>query len=148
MTTRFHVLANATLKEFFFNWTEIPKYIVPDFFLAQIFSGHGSFGEYLNRLKVRDENNRIYSPFCWCDGRTIQTVQHIMIHCPLFEDIRSDGYLGHSGELIGDIDNLRHWIFSEPQFERLCQVKKFIVDRLHEYRDNPHRVPANLRMSQ
>ncbi|KAI5634384.1 RNase H domain-containing protein [Phthorimaea operculella] len=44
--------------------------------LAQIFTGHGAFRQYLHRFKLLD------NPFCSCDKETIQNVIHALVDCP------------------------------------------------------------------
>lgn len=66
-------LAHKVLK----NYTMDNKY-------CQIFTGHGGFGAYLHRFKLKS------SPSCECDGITPETVIHLICDCPRFLAERTD----------------------------------------------------------
>ncbi|XP_045772149.1 uncharacterized protein LOC123872063 [Maniola jurtina] len=46
--------------------------------LAQLLTGHGGFGEYLHKYKLKD------NPFCNCDGVSPESVVHVICKCPKF----------------------------------------------------------------
>lgn len=46
--------------------------------IAQLLTGHGGFGEYLFRFKLKS------NPYCECDGGVCETVLHILTECPRF----------------------------------------------------------------
>lgn len=50
----------------------------------QILTGHGGFGEYLHRFKLKSD------PGCECDPSISETVWHILIDCPRFQLARHD----------------------------------------------------------
>ncbi|KAJ2942515.1 hypothetical protein O0L34_g1979 [Tuta absoluta] len=52
--------------------------------LAQIFTGHGAFRQYLHRFKLLD------NPFCTCDNDSIQDTRHMFLECPRFGAMRYD----------------------------------------------------------
>ncbi|XP_045488939.1 uncharacterized protein LOC123690117 [Pieris rapae] len=52
--------------------------------MTQILTGHGAFAEYLHRFKIKT------SPACECDENTIQTVEHLLVECPIFAIQRHD----------------------------------------------------------
>ena len=56
----------------------IVQQVRPEGVLTQVLTGHGGFSEYLNRFKCKD------SPSCVCDPGVAETVQHILVECPLF----------------------------------------------------------------
>ncbi|XP_060809452.1 uncharacterized protein LOC132901769 [Amyelois transitella] len=49
---------------------------------VQILTGHGGFGEYLHRFKLKD------SPGCECDPNVSESVWHIILDCPRFQTAR------------------------------------------------------------
>jgi len=135
MDKRFEDTANCTLKGFFRAWSQVPTYLRNNYYLTQLFSGHGAFNEYLNRFKVKNDHGRIYDPQCWCDGGPEQTVSHILLECPLFEDIRAAGHVGNCGESLGEISQLHHYIASQTQLEeRFTHQAIIIIERLTAYR--------------
>ena len=133
---------NDILKEFAPEWKSIPKHLTSNYFVTQVISRHGAFGYYLDRFDVKDEHGNFFSPMCWCDGSTVQTVRHVLLDCPLFEDIRGPGYAGASGELVGPFTNLNQWIRHPYQMERSMVQMKLIVQRLIDYRLHPQHIPA------
>lgn len=48
-----------------------------DFHLTQVFTGHGSFGKYLHKIRKWDEP---YCPYCNVEG-TLDDVHHILFEC-------------------------------------------------------------------
>lgn len=49
---------------------------------VQILTGHGGFGEYLHRFKLKD------SPGCECDPNKSESVWHLLLECPRFTALR------------------------------------------------------------
>ncbi|KAL0812196.1 hypothetical protein ABMA28_009571 [Loxostege sticticalis] len=49
---------------------------------VQIMTGHGGFGEYLHRFKLKSD------PGCECDPAISETVWHILLECPRFVNLR------------------------------------------------------------
>ncbi|KOB69169.1 TRAS3 protein [Operophtera brumata] len=56
--------------------------LVMDNYLAQLFTGHGGFRSYLYRFKLAE------SPLCTCGSEVDQTVQHLLVDCPMFCRLR------------------------------------------------------------
>lgn len=52
--------------------------------LAQMFTGHGGFRQYLHRFKLAAD------PYCICDPNTPETVTHLLDECPRFSKQRLD----------------------------------------------------------
>lgn len=46
--------------------------------MAQLFTGHGGFRQYLHRFKLAE------TPYCACDDQREETVSHILTECPRF----------------------------------------------------------------
>ncbi|XP_068619710.1 uncharacterized protein Kcmf1 isoform X2 [Battus philenor] len=53
-----------------------------DTVLAQLFTSHGEFSEYLHRFKLKED------PSCFCEPGVGQTVVHLVAHCPAFGRLR------------------------------------------------------------
>ena len=53
-----------------------------DFISCQFLSGHGKFGEYLSRFRIRSDS------YCWC-GAADQDPVHLVCRCPRFSRERS-----------------------------------------------------------
>ncbi|QRV96583.1 extracellular metalloproteinase MEP [Ceratobasidium sp. AG-Ba] len=51
--------------------------------LIQVILGHGFFGEYYQRFKVDEPAE------CQCDHQTLQTIAHVIRHCPLLDVARA-----------------------------------------------------------
>lgn len=49
---------------------------------VKIYTGHGTFRNYLHERKKASNN------LCLCDQKTVQDVEHVLINCPLFSDIK------------------------------------------------------------
>ncbi len=66
----------------------LPKFFLPTFSLVQFVTGHGRFGAYFLRFGCKTTDA------CDCDpsGLTSQTPIHVLLHCPLFADIRPDEF--------------------------------------------------------
>lgn len=72
-----------TIKKFF----ESPndpwcRFMLINRYTVQLYSGHGIIRSYLFERKKASSNK------CPCDPRIIQDVEHILFHCPLFNDIK------------------------------------------------------------
>nr|XP_037871018.1 uncharacterized protein LOC119629397 [Bombyx mori] len=52
--------------------------------VAQAFTGHGGFSEYLARFKCKE------SPACICDPYVDESVAHVLLECPVFGSARFD----------------------------------------------------------
>ncbi|UYV78740.1 hypothetical protein LAZ67_16002617 [Cordylochernes scorpioides] len=63
----------------FFISSKIPKFVKPNFYNVQLFTGHGNFKSYLFRIR------KIVSPRCSC-GAEEETPEHILNSCPLDSD--------------------------------------------------------------
>ncbi|KAH9528808.1 hypothetical protein DERF_002724 [Dermatophagoides farinae] len=53
-----------------------------DYISCQFLSGHGKFGEYLSRFRIRSDS------YCWC-GAAAQDPVHLVCRCPRFLRERS-----------------------------------------------------------
>lgn len=60
------------------------KKLKNDNIMAQIFTGHGGFGEYLHKYGYRDD------PACDCDDNSNENIIHILCECPKFIISRYD----------------------------------------------------------
>lgn len=58
------------------------KFFNTNFFVTQLFTGHGKFKSYLHRFGFDN------TPFCECDGDSIQDNLHIIFHCDKFNSSR------------------------------------------------------------
>ena len=145
MDERFAEKANSVLQDFFKKWTKVPKFITTNYNNSQLFSAHGGFNKFLGDFHVRDKQGRPFSTLCWCDrgrGTQEQTVQHILLDCPYFEDIHKEGFIGNTGQFTATITSIDQYIYSQRQFEEhFNEQSKVIMDRLNEYRDYPHLRP-------
>ncbi|XP_037868520.2 uncharacterized protein LOC119628836 [Bombyx mori] len=56
---------------------KIVRKLVPTYLTTQIMTGHGGFSEYLSRFKCKE------SPSCICDPAQAETVQHLLLVCPI-----------------------------------------------------------------
>lgn len=56
---------------------KIIRKLTPNGRLTQLMTGHGGFSEYLHRFKCKE------NPSCICEPGTIETVQHILLECPV-----------------------------------------------------------------
>ncbi|KAH9510476.1 hypothetical protein DERF_008996 [Dermatophagoides farinae] len=72
-----------------------------DFILSQFLSGHGRFGEYLARFRIR------FDSYCWC-GATVQDPVHLICRCSWFLNERSLLEICSGLDLCED--NLPYWI--------------------------------------
>lgn len=52
--------------------------IKPRGVLTQVLTGHGGFSEYLNRFRCKED------PSCLCEPGVPESVQHILLDCPIF----------------------------------------------------------------
>ena len=55
------------------------SYFSSSFYVTQFITGHGKFNAYLHRFNLRN------SKTCICDNFSIQTPEHIIFHCILYE---------------------------------------------------------------
>ena len=51
--------------------------------LARLRTGHCSLNQYLHRFNHSD------TPYCDCDNKTIETVQHYLLQCPRYDRQRA-----------------------------------------------------------
>ncbi|XP_062529492.1 uncharacterized protein LOC119629800 [Bombyx mori] len=56
---------------------KIVRKLVPTYLTTQIMTGHGGFSEYLSRFKCKE------SPSCICDPAQSETIQHLLLVCPI-----------------------------------------------------------------
>jgi ribonuclease HI len=71
----------STTKAFFGTIQEVAEFKAVaglSFASTQLLSGHGFHKEYLHRFKITDDNR------CPCDGSTVQSVWHLLKHCPKY----------------------------------------------------------------
>lgn len=72
-------------KQIFPDYTSLKKFIdkvPPNFAVTQFLSGHGYHKAYLHRFRITQD------PFCPCDSNTIQTMEHLLYHCPKYFNTR------------------------------------------------------------
>ena len=50
--------------------------------IVQIMTGHGGFSQYLHRFKCKE------SPACLCDEEKEETVEHLLVECPIYGENR------------------------------------------------------------
>ncbi|XP_048481539.1 uncharacterized protein LOC125489547, partial [Plutella xylostella] len=63
---------------------KLVRKIKPAGILTQVMTGHGGFSEYLNRFKCKE------SPSCICDPNCAETVEHVLLDCPVHYSSDSD----------------------------------------------------------
>lgn len=82
-TTNYNTdITNFTYKAFFPNNSRKTKpFIITDFYVTQHLTGHGAFEFYLHNRKI------VPDKCCPCDRISDQTVEHILIHCTLFNTL-------------------------------------------------------------
>ncbi|XP_022130689.2 uncharacterized protein LOC111004132 [Pieris rapae] len=81
--------------------------------MAQILTGHGAFAYYLHRFKIRT------SPTCACSDEE-QTVEHVLLHCPIFASSRHD--LEQQIQMTVDRNGLQDILIKHrPCLERFCE---------------------------
>ena len=73
---------SGVLKQFFPSLATIPNYVEPDFVETQFFTGHGVFATNLKRFQLASHDT------CKCDQVSRQTVNHVLLHCPRFDQVR------------------------------------------------------------
>ena len=78
-----HTQTNDTFKNFFPS-IPIPKFINPDFYTTQFYTGHGHFQKYLHRIQ------RSNTDTCTCTNNTPQDSIHLIIQCPHYTNIRHE----------------------------------------------------------
>ncbi|UYV75930.1 hypothetical protein LAZ67_13001840, partial [Cordylochernes scorpioides] len=77
---KYYEKTNTIFKSFFTD-SQIPKYVKPNFYNFQFFTGHGNFRSYLFKVRKTD------SPKCSC-GAEEENPVHILTDCRLVEDLR------------------------------------------------------------
>nr|XP_037872912.1 uncharacterized protein LOC119629799 [Bombyx mori] len=110
----------ATTKLFFpdvIKAYSIVRHVKPSGILTQVMTGHGGFSAYLNRFKCKE------NPSCICEPEKPETVEHIIIECPVFSRERYD------------TENL---IDYEIKVENICKIveNKYIRDKFLEFCKN------------
>lgn len=68
------------------NYDELQQYLSvvnPNFAVSQFLTNHGYHKDYLYRFKITSE------PYCPCDKTSIQTMRHLIGHCPRFAKSRN-----------------------------------------------------------
>lgn len=89
----------------------------PDRLLTQMLTGHGGFGQYLHRMKLRD------SPWCLCEPGTVEDVVHILTECPKYGKLRHD--LENEIRTDIQIENLNSLFNVDPHkeiFKKFCRI--------------------------
>lgn len=85
---RYKTEVTASVTKLFFpdaiKASRIIKNIDIDGLTTQLFTGHGGFSSYLNRFKCKD------SPSCLCEPDAEETVQHLILTCPIYARRRYD----------------------------------------------------------
>ncbi|XP_063382997.1 uncharacterized protein LOC134669402 [Cydia fagiglandana] len=66
------------------NAYKMVRKIQPTGIRTQLMTGHGGFSEYLHRFKCKE------SPSCICDPAVRETVPHILLECPVHDQMRFD----------------------------------------------------------
>ncbi|XP_028042598.1 uncharacterized protein LOC114252301 [Bombyx mandarina] len=56
---------------------KVVRKFVPTYLTTQILTGHGGFSEYLSRFKCK------VNPSCVCDPVQAETIQHLLLECPI-----------------------------------------------------------------
>ncbi|CAF4878917.1 unnamed protein product [Pieris macdunnoughi] len=121
VTKMFFKDANAAYKQI------KTRRFAPD--MAQILTGHGAFGHYLHRLKLKT------SPACDCDDRTDQTVVHLLVDCANFGRARCDLEL-ETGMRVSR-DGLSDMLLEHrSQLEKFCDKIVRYVTHKNSTRDN------------
>ncbi|XP_045533996.1 uncharacterized protein LOC123721026 [Papilio machaon] len=82
---------------------------------AQILTGHGGFAAYLHKYKLKDDSA------CACDSAVPETVQHLLLECPMHDRDRCDLEL-RTGFKVNEktISEIISRPDSRPHLERFC----------------------------
>ena len=134
MDERFDEKASEVLKEFFIKWTQVPRYLKITYDVSQLATGHGAINSNLARFNVRDQYGNAFGELCWCDQKSVQSVRHVLLDCPEFADIHSEGFVGNTGQFTATFTSLHQYISSQPQCERFAEQATVVMDRLRQRR--------------
>lgn len=104
------------------------KHTWTDFDLTQVLTGHGTVNSYFYRFKIKD------SPLCPCDFTQEQTYNHLIYHCPLLTDYRTQ--LQHKTET-----KLNNWPVNEHElfeiffkdFKIFCKLINIKIKQINEH---------------
>ena len=108
LTRRYISESNEIFRDFFPDG--IPKYVKPNFFNMQFFSGHGHFNQFLERINAREDGS------CSC-GQGPQDAKHLLLHCGKTQTLRQP-LLQTVTDLNGFIDNQSRFLL----FNDLCRT--------------------------
>ena len=70
------------------------RWIVPDYHVSQILTGHGCFRKRLHDMKLCEDGT------CYC-GMADEDLHHVLCDCPLYEDLNCEKVDGISCEGAG-----------------------------------------------
>lgn len=100
------------------SYEELTNYVTivkPNFAITQLLTNHGYHKEYLNRFKITTDN------VCPCDGTSVQSLEHLIKHCPRFASTR----LTHT--IASNILNINPYCLNE-----ICK-KDTTIDTFHSH---------------
>ncbi|UYV65191.1 hypothetical protein LAZ67_3003522 [Cordylochernes scorpioides] len=106
---KYYEKTNTIFKSFFTD-SQIPKYVKPNFYNVQFFTGHGNFRSYLYKVRKTD------SPKCSC-GAEEENPVHILTDCRLVEDLRVKNQININ--CLNQIVNNRYMYIN---FNRFCRM--------------------------
>ena len=128
MAERFREIANPVLQQYFVNWNKVPKYLAPDYVESQFLSRHGANAAYLHRFKINRHDK------CLCDPDTTQTVPHIVLDCPRFNDIREEELKDEDYDLPFTVTKLNSFFKSKAHKRMVHRIHPALV-REHQQND-------------
>ena len=88
---------------------------------TQFLTGHGFHKEYLRRFEITSD------AYCPCDGRTIQSITHLIKYCPRFASDR------FTYETLCSLDNSPLYVFNKSDATHLLDFIKEIVSSLKNF---------------
>ena len=77
---------NDTMKKFWPKAAHVPRFFNADYEQSQFLSGHGKFGQYLQRFGIRSQ------AVCYGCGEEEQTVHHVLLECPRYSTVTRAAY--------------------------------------------------------
>ncbi|XP_047532160.1 uncharacterized protein LOC125067543 [Vanessa atalanta] len=93
-------------------------------YITQIMTGHGGFSSYLSRFKCKED------PSCACEQGVEETVPHLIVSCPIFQQRRFD--LEHEINTPITVENLQKIMISKnrDKFLKFCiEIVKKVIEK-------------------
>ncbi|KAL0852476.1 hypothetical protein ABMA28_000643 [Loxostege sticticalis] len=89
--------------------------------LTQVLTGHGGFSSYLHRFKCKE------SPACPCDPNVEETIEHVLVECPIYGKERYEIEMV-IGEAI-KVDKLTEYINNKKCSEKFVEYCKNLAGK-------------------